>query len=927
MGSWGGNTARRADRMPTMRAQNAMMNDLGTIRINELPLDDTPNSRYVPPRPRRPPVITENSEALNGYRAMAEKGIDDDEAMTVRDLDDLGGPSIYRPTSGPANDFMSEARRPTPSFQGMQTSRNGILLPPGAVVHRFNQEKVAMQNSSAVSNNRVAVAGPQPGSVVASQAAKNPLPPHLRTKKKTETPLSNKPGPENGISLKAAKPVTADISTVSHAREIVVSLPDPVTPKELRKEVQSSVTHAKTAKYDHTSDSSGSMDDEVVIFWTGSCKTWVPEQGKDCVVTIDLKVINAAVGTEGQSLFIMTLPEVFIKKHNMSFYILEIAKSNLCVVKFANPGNGVEEGRYRLKFQDEMTATSFQDRAAKLQRVMGYLSDVAAANDGVGVGASSATEQSASQEQPRLCDLSVTATSAEGSSDVLQEPKTTENTKSSSKAKVNRHAPKESRASTDAITNAFNSLSLNEIKDANMYKANPKRVCYSAEELLEQRASGRAPRGITDVKIPLNRQDKQPRNTSLTQDVLERDRLSMKPLTVHESAKLKDWIIGKRPQSNTEESSQISMPGLSEAVQYQKAAAATAESSAQGSKSLASETKPVNVVVEKNEIKADGTPKEDDKGGAIDEVQMAATATDTIPTTPKSADAGASINPEISVEQTTPVVEASICADPKKPDGQAAASDASCDSAVEFQPPSMDERPSTIVIDQNDQTKKENTASSFDAGASAPAASVVADEQDSSAKKTSPMEVSEQTVPTVPSTTTPTTSSAVHPDILSEIQVQSGQGTATAIPVPHLASSQVPSPLLATPHMNQPDVAYTPQMDVQSMIRGFQCPPAGIVTSVSVTYHISYPGQPNGQFLNAGQENVHAVHHVTDLVGQQTGRAFSPNAQVFQPQSQCQPSQRGPGQNRQRRGLEGSIFATGYSGAKHASSFPGAPFK
>ncbi|KAK2065584.1 hypothetical protein LY76DRAFT_667771 [Colletotrichum caudatum] len=924
MGSWGDNTARRADRMPTMRAQvstnkqlctddlvkNAMMNDLGTIRIKELPLDDTPNSRYVPLRPRRPPVITENSEALNGYRAMAEKGIDDAEAMAVRDLDDLGGPSVYRPTSGPSKNFTAEARRSTPSLQGMQTSRNGIVLPPGAVVHRFNQEKGVMENSSAVSSNPVAVAGPQPGSVVGSQAAKKLLPPHLRTKK-IETPLSNKPGPENGISLKAAKPVTADIPTDSHAREMAVFLPNPVTPKELHKEVQSSVTHVKTSKHDHTSDSSGSMDNGVVIYWNGLCKTWVPAQGKDCVVTIDLKVIDAAVGTDGQSLFIMTLPEVFIKKHNMSFYILEIAKSNLCVVKFANPGNGVEEGRYRLKFKDEKTAKSFQVRAEKLKNVMRYLSDVAAANDGVGGGASSATEQA--QEQPRLCDLSITATSAEDSSDVLQEPKATENTKSSAKAKGNEHALKESRASTDVITNALNSLSLNEIKSADMYKANRQRVCYTAEELLEQRASAQAPHGITDVKIPLSRKDKQPRNTSLTQDVLERDRLSIKPLTVHDSAKLKDWIAGKWPQSNTEESSQISMPGLYEAVQYQKAAATTAEPSAQGSKRLASENKPVNVVVDKNEIKADGTPKENDKGGAIDEAQMAATVTGTIPTTPKSADAGVSINPDISVEQAAPVVEASICDDPKESDGQAADSDASSDSAVEFQPPSKDERSSTIVIDQDDQTKKDNTAPSFDA--EAPAASVVADEQDSSAKETSPMEVSKQTVPTVPSTSTPMTSFAVHPNMISGIQGQRGEGTATA----------VPSPLLATPHKNQPHVAYMPQMDVDSMVSGFQCPPAGIVTSVSVTYHISYPGQPNGQFLNAGQENVHAVHSVTDLIGQQTGRAFSPNAQVFHPQSQCQSPQRSPGQNRKRRGLESSIFATGYSSAKHASSFPGAP--
>ncbi|KAK1980272.1 hypothetical protein LZ30DRAFT_761321 [Colletotrichum cereale] len=952
MGSWGDTISRRADRMPSMRVQastnkqqssystddsakDAMMiripdnrkNDLGNIRIAELPLDDTPNPRALPQRPRRPPAITERSEALNGYLDMAEKGIDDAEAMAVKDLDDLGGPSVYRPMAGPTKDFVAEPRRPTTNFQGMQTSRNGILLPPGAVVHRFTHDKGVPENATAVSNTPVAVSGPRPGNTASTQAFKQPLPPHLRMKKKMEAPLSNKPGPENGTCVEATKPV---------AREITVRLPDPTAYKELRKnqsvgneskQIQSSVTHTNTVKHDHNSEDNGSKD-EVVIFWTGSCKTWVPEQGKDCVVMIDLKVINAAVGTEGQSLFVMALPEVFIKKHNMRSYLLEILKGNLCAVKFVNPDTGVEEGRYRLRFQDEMTATDFQGRAAVLQRVMGYLSDVAAASKDMGVEAGSANEQNATREQPRQFDLSVTAAPVEGSAKVPQQPKAAiEKSKSSAKAKDNGHTPNKSKDSLGIITDAFNNLSLNMVKDANMYKANRQRVRYSAEELLEQRSSGRAPSGITGVKIPLNRQDKQPRNTSSTQNVLESDRQSKKSLAVHDGAKLKDWIAGKQPQSKAEESSRISMPGLSEAVQYQKVAAVATEASAQASKGLSSESKPDNVLVDKIKAEADGTSKENKEGSASNETPMAATATGTDPNTSKSTDTGASIDPEVPVDQATPVVEASIYAEPKKSDG-AAHSDASSDSAVGFQPSSRGECPSAIATNQNEKTKTDNSAPFFDMEVPAPAVAVIADEQDGSAKDIPAMlvETSAQTVPMGNPTANPRASFAVHPNTLYGFQGQSDQGMPSDMLVPHLASPQMPSPVVATPHMAQPHVAYTPQMHAHPMITGLQqYPPAGIVHAVSVTYHITHPGQPIGQPLNADQENVHTIHHVTDLIGQQTGRAFSPGAQVFKPQSQFQPSQQSSGQNRMRRGLESSIFATGYSGAKHAGSFTGAP--
>ncbi|CCF36629.1 hypothetical protein CH063_01532 [Colletotrichum higginsianum] len=84
--------------------KRGMMADLGTVRIDELPLDDTPNPRAIPPRPRRIVRATEHT--------MAKNGIDDAEAMTVKDLNDLGGPSVHRPIAGPSRDFIAEHRRP-----------------------------------------------------------------------------------------------------------------------------------------------------------------------------------------------------------------------------------------------------------------------------------------------------------------------------------------------------------------------------------------------------------------------------------------------------------------------------------------------------------------------------------------------------------------------------------------------------------------------------------------------------------------------------------------------------------------------------------------------------------------------------------------------------------------------------------------------
>ncbi|GKT49017.1 uncharacterized protein ColSpa_09198 [Colletotrichum spaethianum] len=946
--------------MPSLRAQasthrqpspytedemikRAMMDDLGTIRIDELPLDDTPKSRAIPPRPRRAPVITEHSEALNGYLAMAEKGIDDAEALAVRDLNDLGGPSIYRPIAGPSKNFVAEARRPPSTMNAMKTSQNSILLAPGTVVRRFTSSKGVSENAPVASNNMGLVAGLQSGNNATTDASKKPLPPHLRMQKKTETPLSNKSGSENGNSIQASKSATTNDSAASHAKEKMVRLTIPAASEKLpqslgvvneSKKSRSSAPDTNIVKHNHHSDQNIS-EDEVVIYWTGSCRTWLPEQGKECTVTVDLKIINTAQEIEGQSLFVMTLPKVFVKRHSMRSYLLGMPKNESCVVQFVNPDTGVQEGRYHLKFENTSTATEFQHRAALLQKVMGYLSDVAAASNDMAIEPVSATEETAAKKQPLQPESSVTVAPLKDAIDIAKaknDPNTaTEDIKPSKEAEVKKHTSNKSRDITDVMTDAFNNLSLNKVKDADMYKANRQRVQYSAKELLKQRSSAEAPSGITEAKIPLQRHGNQPKIQPPTQDSSKHDNQSMKPQSIHDSAKLRDWMAGKKTQPQTKGGSEISMPGLSDAVRYQKAVAVTAKSSIQTSRQASSENKFGEVIADKEQARVKETLMENDRGtikvnnGAE---KMGATEICANFTALEPKDANINIEPEVTVAQATPAEEAEISSQPNKSDDGAADSNASSDSAVEFQTSPKNDRPSTVATNQNDQKTMDDPIPPFEMAAHDPTPATGTDKQDGSVEEAPSAVVSEapaQTIPMLTTTMTPAAPSAVRTDLLYGLHSQTSQEMCNLMPEPQLASPQISAPLVATPHMIHPHATYVPQMNAQPMIPGIQqYPPIGIVHAVSVTYHISHAGQPDGQRSNAGQVHVPVIHHVTDFGGHQTGRALSPDAQAFQPQFQGQVPQGNPGQNRMRRGLESSIFATGHSGAKHAGRFTGA---
>ncbi|KAJ0165583.1 hypothetical protein CTA2_10714 [Colletotrichum tanaceti] len=892
--------------------KRGMMADLGTVRIDELPLDDTPNPRAIPPRPRRTVRATEHT--------MAKNGIDDAEAMTVKDLNDLGGPSVYRPTAGPSRDFLAESRRPLSTFQGMKTSHNGILIPPGAPVHRFPSNRAVAMNAITASNNAVGAANLRPEHSATVAVSKNTMPPHLRAKKTAETTTLTNPGARKEASAQPLKQPTISGSKVAQEKDKVVPLI-----VHGHGGLHSSVINASTANDGLTTERGGSGD-QVLEYWSGFCNTRISGQGQDCEVSVVLAVHQTAQDIDGKCLFVMTLPTGVVKRYSMRSYLLQFQKSNLCVVCF---DSGAEKASYRLKFKDETTASEFQRRAANLQRVVGYVHGLPTANTKTTAETetASSTKKTADREEPAQPEPNVSKGPVEGLAKSAREKSeskpVTENGKLSGESGANTSLNQKDIA--DVMVDAFRNLSLDNIKDAEMYKANRNKVRYSAQELLERRASAEAPPGIKDINIPLNQKV-----------ALGKKNTPVYSPSTHDSAKLVEFLSGKEAQQQTEES-RMAMPGLSMAVQCQKAAAATSANSL--AQELSLEEKSGKTVAYKTETELDDNAKKNTKGTAADkETEISVKEISSGHTAQKASnsdDVAATIKTEASAVQATLAEKAEASAISENRDGGAAVPNDSNDSSIEFQPSPKDERPSTVATDQQPRKTMNATAPAFNMVESVPtatAANITAMvKQDDSAKESASAAPSEAPVQSAPMMS-PTTTSATAPVEHAEGHLNhaygshshADQGLLASMPLPHMALPGMTSPLMTTPSTAQPNVAYNYQMHSQPMIPGIQqYPPAGVVHSMSVTYHISLVGTSDGPGAHAGQTSMHPANCVTDFNGNQASSSFSPVNQSLEPQSQGQASQQIPSQNRKRRGLESSMFATGYSGAKFAGSFTG----
>ncbi|KAL0777887.1 hypothetical protein CaCOL14_005540 [Colletotrichum acutatum] len=838
MGSW--DTDRKADKMPSHRlqaasssltneelVQRAMMADLGMDRINELPLDDTPKRHVIPPRARRAPANVENTEALNGYRALAETGMDDAEAMAARQLPDLGGSNVYRPTlaAGPAR-HLPETRRPNATnFQGMQTNQSGILMPPGSQLHRYPSTRAADEPRANVQGSRVtlttpstarpAAAGSSTARAGSTEATNMPLPPHLRAKSTQNLPV--------------AAPNTA------------ISAPTPTS------NASPSVKGKEKEKSEDTTKQPQLADENSEVHWAGRCKAQA--RGKEHDIVIKLKTIESDEHPNGHVVCIIVCPGVFDQAHSMNDYTLDFHKNHMCIVSFGASASRPSM-RYSLKFDDSETAADFVQRADMLQKVMKYLREMAASQDEVDTGAVAPVE-SAAPEAARPTQTAVQATEV---------------------------APMKKDHGEEDLTDAFSNLKLTNVKGSPMYTTDrPPRVQYSPEQLLERRSSAEAPAGIKDVKIPLEK-DSRSEFSKLPPHLQQNQKLRASQPN-NEAAKLMDWISGTmQTQTGTGDVSQVSMPGLSEAVNHHKAVATTPQFST-GTQIPRKES------TESNLDKNTDSKAENKENSAIKlEVTDA-------PKNKIDIDAETQVQVQSSIAKTSSDSTQAYGENTAKehvPNGTAMEStnpfDAGASTEIEHahvQKASQDVLPKEPLIPSK-------TAESDKGDAMSDAS------HDSAVEFEAPVKAE-------PDVTAPAPTPVKSPE--------------TAPAVPFNPTSYIMPAGIPMPQMTPGQVHYAtqmqPQMHPQAMIPGMY--PSGVIHAVTVTYHISYPDSEVGMGMNG------PVH--------QNGGTFSPNAEPFQPiglgHGQV-PRQQGSDQPRTRRGLGGSMFATGYSAAKFPGSFTGA---
>ncbi|OHE99102.1 hypothetical protein CORC01_05595 [Colletotrichum orchidophilum] len=847
------------------QVRRAMMADLGTIRIEELPLDDTHKSHVVPPRARRAPVIIEHTEALKEYLTLAKTGMNDAEAMAVRDLDDLGGPSVYRPTldAGPARNLPENRRLNPANFRGMQTSQNGIVIPPGAQIRRFPSGRAAdepgpattrtdIANEEAPSAANQAPTGSRATRIEPSNAANLSLPPHLRAK-----------STQNALTATPSNVITAPKSASG----------TPSGAQEMEKQGLKDST-----KQSGTRDQNSSKN-EIMIYWTGQCKALA--QGKDRDVSIDLKIIKSAEHANGHPVFIMTCPGVFTETHSMNEYNLDFHKNHLCIIGFVASESGALT-RYSLKFYDTETAIEFTRRAALLQKVMGYLSKVAAPQDEMQMGNTTTVDSAAVNATPV-----VKATPAVQTSPPVERNEAPKNARQSG-------TPDEAVSikkshDEEMMTNAFEKLSLSNIKKADMYKADrPPRVQYSSEQLFERRYAAEVPDGIKDVKIPLAEPRRLPPH-------MQQNQQSRAPQPSRDTAKLVDWISGtNKTQTSTDGISKISMPGLSEAISYHKAVATTAQSSAGAQMPNKDSTE--------SRLEKEIDSKAENKAESAVEIEATEVSKNNIDIDIDTKIQAGSSNEKMSIDNThvpgKKALESSVI--PMESVNPVVA-DAHIRNALEN------------VLSEESLIPME-TAGSDNVGALSTASNDSAVEFETSVKPELDANIADREDDIVPEmiaqfapTPAPASSSFETPAIAPAVQPDPGYGqsaqTGYAIP------TGISLPQMMTPQMNY-TTQMQPQMHPHTMIPGM-FPATGVVHAITVTYHISHPNPSEGFNMN-GQPP-------------QSGGIFSPRAEPFQPSIQGQISrQQTTDQPRMRRGLGDSMFATGYTAAKFPGSFTGA---
>ncbi|KAK2736504.1 hypothetical protein CKAH01_07704 [Colletotrichum kahawae] len=882
MGSWGNKEDRRTDRMPKLHMQPTATespmtppvapdpNDLGIGRVEELPLDDTKREQHDRLRPRRPVVPTKPSEALNGYMQMAKTGLDDDEAKGVQNLSDLGGPSAYRASGGPSQDYVPKPRPANNAYAGMQISPNGIVLPPGAQVKVFqsagtnvirmvqsvegNQKTFGVQATSSQATGATQLTSevtsqgatitfkgsqqnPGQGSTSAApevQSVSKTLPPHMRKK-----PAEGDSSPSSAqttqstqaVNIKQPAQPTQSTQAISPAMSM-----QPTQPAQVAKtQTPSAAVASPTTKAPASSE--GCMEHERApakdsglpsdrSLFSSACKGKIGGPGGSWEdVIVKLKVMFTKDRPEGHAKFVMEYKDILTKSHGLETYRCVYAKGVLVLCSFIDSSNDKpREERYSFKFPDESTGVEFNSQCDNIKRVMEYILKHAIPAQ------SEAVEPSVKQKTEAE---SLFATASEKTAVGNPTPEPVSKMVAAPKTDVDNNASK-----TTGLEDAFDKLALDKVKGSSMYTAErtAERRQYSAEQLLERRSSAEMPPGIKDVKIPL-----------------QKDQGIRLPPHLHSN---------RRQESSTDLQAKAKF--------HQKWLSGTKTTADHHQESVASQEVPATASLMAPAGKSDSLVEIE---GQIQVVQ-----------TP--------IKEAPIFQESEPAKEAPM----QKPEStEARAADESLisfktsksevDSAVSLQPTST-------APTVEDETL--NTSLSQESGTPVATAESTAKQTDAA----NATDNSEQPTPVMP--------------------------PAQANPYPGYTHSvqdmppQMPTPIMGSPHMAGPAIyhPYGAQQIIESAMQQ-HLPANGVLHAISVTYHVSQG--PSSAQQNGGHQPAPTMYNMTQQLN--TGTGFSPRAQVFQPVVQGQTANNnGP---RMRRGLESSRFATGFSGAKYAGSFTG----
>ncbi|KAF4894885.1 hypothetical protein CGCFRS4_v006209 [Colletotrichum fructicola] len=845
-------------------AEDLSSNDLGIGRVEELPLDNTKREHHDRLRPRRPVVPTQTSESLQGYLNLAKTGLDDDEAKGVQNLSDLGGPSSYRASGGPSQDYVPKPRPANDAYAGMKTSPNGILLPPGAEFRIFNkasgngagtnvlvqavggsEQTYATQATSSHTTGATQVTSAmssQGASVTFKGSQHNPgqgstsaLPPHLRKKpaegdsspSSAQTTQSTKADKQPAQPAQSTQTVSPALSTqpaqASQAAQAakmqtpIAAVAPPTTKASLPSEGRMEHEHAKA------NDSALPSDRQL---FSSTCKGKIGGPGGSWEdVIVKLKVVFTENRPEGHAMFVMEYKDILTKSHGLETYRCVYTKGVLVICSFIDSSNDKpREERYSFRFPDGSTGVEFNLQCDNIKRVMEYILKhaIPAKSEAVEPSAKQEAEAESLPETPSEKTAVGTPTPEPGSK-MVAAPKTD----------VDKNASK-----TTGLEDAFDKLALDKVKGSSMYTAErtAERRQYSAEQLLERRSSAEMPPGIKDVKIPLQKD----RGGRLPPH-LHSNRRQESSADLQAKAKLhQEWLSGNKTTADLHQ------------------------------ESVASQEVPVTA----------STVAPAGKSDTLVEVEI---NNQMVQTPIKEAPIFRESEPAQEAPMQKPEITEASAADESLISFKTSKSEV--DSAVSMQPtstaPTVEDETLSTSLSQEGGTAvsmAESTAKQTDAATAA--------------------DKSEQPTPVMPpAQATP------HPGYIHGVQ---------GMP------PQMPTPIMGSPHMAGPAIyhPYGAQQIIESAMQQ-HLSANGVLHAISVTYHVSQG--PSSAQQNGGHQPAPTIYNMTQQLNTSTG--FSPRAQVFQPVVQGQTvNSNGP---KMRRGLESSRFATGFSGAKYAGSFTG----